>query len=213
MPLRHWLIKTEPESYSIQHLAKEPRQTTFWNGVRNYQARNTLRDDMQAGDLCLFYHSSANPPAVVGTATVVAAGYPDFTARDVNSKYYDPKANDGNPIWFMVDVKLGEIFAEPLPLEELRQVPALKDMELLRRGSRLSVQPVRAAEYAAVLKLSKQPRPTAAPAAKTGAKAASPKQAKPAGKAKPAGVERGVKHTVKRTAKKAPAKAPSKANR
>lgn len=184
MPARHWLIKTEPESYSIQHLAREPDQTTFWNGVRNYQARNTLRDDMRVGDRLLFYHSSADPPAIVGTAVVVQAGYADHTARDPQSKYYDPKATDQNPIWFMVDVQLERIFAEPLPLERLRSVPALKDMELLRRGSRLSVQPVRPAEFETVLKLAGGERRTAgapktkkpAPKTKTGAR---PKSASP----------------------------------
>lgn len=153
MPKRYWLIKTEPGSFSIQDLAKCPQQTTFWNGVRNYQARNFLRDDLHVGDRLLFYHSKVDPSAV-GTATVVRAGYPDFTARDPKSKYFDPKATDQNPIWFMVDVQLDEIFAEPLALEQLRKAPALKQMELLRQGSRLSVQPVRPAEFAAVLKLS-----------------------------------------------------------
>lgn len=153
MPKRYWLIKTEPESYSIQNLAQEPRQTTFWNGVRNYQARNSLRDDLHVGDGLLFYHSSADPPAIVGTATVVKAGYPDHTARDPKSKYFDPKATDQNPIWFMVDVQLEKIFDTPLALEQLRDVPALKDMELLRRGSRLSVQPVKTTEFETVLKL------------------------------------------------------------
>jgi len=153
MPKRYWLIKTEPESYSIQHLAQEPEQTTFWNGVRNYQARNSLRDDLHVGDGLLFYHSSADPPAIVGTAVVVKAGYPDHTARDPKSKYFEPKATDQNPIWFMVDVKLEKIFDAPLPLETLRTVPALKEMELLRRGSRLSVQPVKPGEFETVLKL------------------------------------------------------------
>jgi predicted RNA-binding protein with PUA-like domain len=159
MPTRHWLIKTEPESFSIEDLAASPRQTTFWNGVRNYQARSTLRDDMQVGDLCLFYHSSCEPPAVAGVATVVRAGYPDFTARDPKSQYYDPKATDDNPIWFMVDVKLERIFKRPLPIDELRGVRSLGEMELLRQGSRLSVQPVRPTEFEEVLRLAEKPAP------------------------------------------------------
>lgn len=155
MATRNWLIKTEPDSFSIQDLAKSPKKTTFWNGVRNYQARNMLRDEIRVGDRLLFYHSGGAAPAIVGTAVVVKAGYPDHTARDPKSQYYDPKATDENPIWFMVDVKLEQIFKQPLPLADLRGVPALKKMELLRQGSRLSVQPVRPAEFEAVLKLAR----------------------------------------------------------
>lgn len=151
--MRYWLLKSEPESFSIQHLAAAPGQTTFWDGVRNYQARNTLRDDMKLGDRVLFYHSSTDPPAVVGTATVVREGYPDHTAWDKKSHHFDPKSTREKPTWFMVDIKLDEIYNRPLPLEELRSVPALTKMELLRRGSRLSVQPVTKSEFAAIEKL------------------------------------------------------------
>jgi predicted RNA-binding protein with PUA-like domain len=152
---KFWLVKTEPESFSIQDLAKAPRQTTSWSGVRNYQARNFMRDEMKLGDRVLVYHSSADPPAVVGTATVVRESYPDDTAWDKKDDHYDPASTPDNPRWFMVDLRLEQIFQEPLPLDKLRGVPALIEMELLRRGSRLSVQPVRKGEFEAILKLAK----------------------------------------------------------
>ena len=152
---KFWLIKTEPESFSIQDLAGCPRQTTGWDGVRNYQARNFMRDEMRPGELVLFYHSNADPPAIVGIAEVASAAYPDSTAWDPHDHHYDPKASPENPIWQMVDIRLKEIFPQPLSLELLRGVPALKQMELLRKGSRLSVQPVRKSEFDAVLKLAR----------------------------------------------------------
>ncbi len=150
---RCWLLKTEPESFSIDDLKKAPKQTTFWNGVRNYQARNFMRDDFKKGDLVLFYHSNSEPSAIVGTAIVMAEGYPDTTAFDASSHYYDPDSKVDNPRWYMVDIRFQEKFAKPLSLEELRKVPGLAKMELLRKGSRLSVQPVTPEEYALVLKL------------------------------------------------------------
>ena len=150
---KFWLVKTEPESFSIQDLAAAKDQTTCWDGVRNYQARNFLRDEMQLGDRVLFYHSSTDEPAIVGVAQVARESYPDHTAWDKKDHHYDPASTPGNPRWFMVDLRLEQIFARPLPLSALRQVAALADMELLRKGSRLSVQPVRKAEFAAVLKL------------------------------------------------------------
>lgn len=158
----YWLVKTEPESFSIDDLAACPRQTTCWSGVRNYQARNFMRDGMKLGDQVLFYHSSADPPAIVGLAVVAREAYPDFTAWDPADHHYDPKASAENPVWQMVDLRLAEIFPRPLGLTELREVPALKDMELLRKGSRLSVQPVRPAEFAAVLRLAQGASPKAA---------------------------------------------------
>jgi len=155
---KYWLLKTEPESFSIQDLAKCRQQTTYWDGVRNYQARNFLRDELQVGDGVLFYHSNADPPAIVGTAEVVTAGYPDHTAWDKNDSHYDPKSTPEKPLWYVVDIRLVEIFAEPLPLEDLRAVKSLAKMELLRKGSRLSVQPVTATEYQAVLKLAQPGR-------------------------------------------------------
>lgn len=150
---KFWLVKTEPQSFSIQDLAQAPGKTTCWDGVRNYQARNYLRD-MQVGDRVLFYHSGGEP-AVVGAARVVRTAYPDHTAWDKADPHYDPKSTAGNPRWFMVDLALDQIFPRPLPLTELRRVAALRDMELLRKGSRLSVQPVRKAEFNAILKLAK----------------------------------------------------------
>ena len=150
---RYWLLKTEPTSYSIQDLAAEPTQSTHWDGVRNYQARNTLRDDMKLGDRVLVYHSNANPPGVAGVAVVTQEGYPDFTSWDPDDKHYDPKSTQANPRWFMVDIRLESVFDELIGLPDLRECAALKEMELLRKGSRLSVQPVRKKEFAAILKL------------------------------------------------------------
>ena len=132
----HWLIKSEPDVFSIRDLARAKGRTTAWEGVRNYQARNFLRG-MRRGDRALFYHSNATPSAVAGIVEVVREAYPDATAWDPTSDYHDPKAGPDNPIWSLVDVRLVEIFPREIPLEELRGVPALSGMELLRRGSRL----------------------------------------------------------------------------
>ena len=153
--MNHWLIKTEPDVFSIQDLAKAKRQTTHWEGVRNSQARNFLRA-MQVGDLSLYYHSNATPSAVAGVVEIVRTSYPDPTAWDPKSDYHDPKASPENPVWSMVDVKLVEIFQREIPLDELRTVKALVGMELLRRGSRLSVQPVTAVQFRTIEKLGKQ---------------------------------------------------------
>lgn len=155
MPIakKYWLIKSEPTDYSIEDLAAEKNQTTYWDGVRNYQARNLMRDEMKRGESVLFYHSNANPPAVAGVATVAREAYPDFTSWDPQDKHYDPKSTEESPRWFMVDIKLDEVFDKPIPLETLRGVKALAEMELLRKGSRLSVQPVRKKEFDAILKL------------------------------------------------------------
>ncbi len=151
--MKHWLLKTEPTSFSIQDLAAAPAQTTYWDGVRNYQARNFMRDDMSVGDRVLLYHSSVDPTAVVGTAFIVRAAYPDAAAFDAKDPHFDPKSDPSQPTWFRVDIQLEKIFDQPLSLDSLRPIPALKDMELLRKGSRLSVQPVRKAEFEAILKL------------------------------------------------------------
>jgi predicted RNA-binding protein with PUA-like domain len=150
---KYWLVKTEPESFSIDDLAAAPKQTTFWSGVRNYQARNFMRDEMQLGDRVLFYYSGGDEPAIVGVAEVVRTGYPDHTAWDKRDSHYDPASPEDKPRWYMVDLKLVLKFPRPLPLTELRTVSDLKKMELLRKGSRLSVQPVKKAEFDAVLKL------------------------------------------------------------
>ncbi|MFM8890777.1 MAG: EVE domain-containing protein [Planctomycetia bacterium] len=154
--MHHWLIKSEPDVFSIRDLAKSSRQTTHWEGVRNYQARNFLRA-MRVGDHALYYHSNASPSAVAGVVEVVREAYPDPTAWDRRSDYHDPKASSDNPIWSMVDVRLVEIFAREVPLDELRGVESLAGMELLRKGSRLSVQPVTAGQFRAVLALGRRP--------------------------------------------------------
>jgi predicted RNA-binding protein with PUA-like domain len=159
--MNHWLIKSEPDVFSIRDLAKAKRQTTHWEGVRNYQARNFLRA-MKKGDVAIFYHSNAEPSAVAGVVEVVREAYPDASAWDPRSEYHDPKASPENPVWSMVDVKLVEIFSREVPLDELRGVNSLAGMELLRRGSRLSVHPVTPAEFRTIQSLASK-RPAARP--------------------------------------------------
>ena len=137
---RYWLMKSEPDVYSIDDLARDG--TTSWSGVRNYQARNFMRDDMKVGDLVLFYHSNAEPPGVAGIAKVVRTAHPDLTALDPRSPYHDPKATPENPIWQMVDVGFVAAFKRIVSLDELRADPALAGMLVIKRGMRLSVQPV-----------------------------------------------------------------------
>ena len=151
----YWLMKSEPDVFSIEDLDKAPKKTTFWDGVRNYQARNYMRDSMKVGDMVLFYHSNADPSGIAGIAEVVKEGYPDSTAFDAKDVHYDAKSDPKNPTWMMVDVKHVETFKKLLPLEELRKSAALKDMVLLQKGSRLSVQPVTEQQWQAVLKLAK----------------------------------------------------------
>lgn len=150
---RFWLLKSEPDVFSIEDLAKSPAKTTFWDGVRNYQARNTLRDEMKKGDLVLFYHSNATPPGIAGVVKVVREGYPDHTAFDESDPHYDPKSKKSDPTWYMVDVKLVKKFKTEISLPELKATPGLEGMVLLQRGSRLSVQPVRENEFKMVLQL------------------------------------------------------------
>jgi predicted RNA-binding protein with PUA-like domain len=150
---RYWLVKSEPDAFSFDDLLASPRQTTGWDGVRNYQARNTLRDDMKQGDLVLFYHSSTDPMAVVGVAEVVREGYPDETAFDRKHAHYDAKSKRDAPAWYQVDIAAREKFARPVTLAELRGTKGLEKMTLLQRGSRLSVQPVSAKEFEIVRKL------------------------------------------------------------
>lgn len=149
---RYWLMKSEPRVFSIEDLAQAPKQTTSWDGVRNYQARNFMRE-MAVGDLVLFYHSNAEPPAVVGIAEVVRTAYPDGTQFEKTHHHYDPASPPSAPRWEMVDIRYRQTFKAGLPLDQLRQEPRLKDMVLLRKGSRLSVQPVTESEWAVVLKL------------------------------------------------------------
>lgn len=152
MAHRYWLMKSEPSAFSIQDLRKSRNRTTSWDGVRNFQARNFMRA-MKKGDQVLFYHSNADPPAVMGIAEVVKEAYQDDTAFDRKDQHYDPKSRPDKPLWDMVDIKLVRIFPRPVGLDRLRQEPGLKRMELLRKGSRLSVQPVRPEEWRTVLKL------------------------------------------------------------
>lgn len=143
----YWLLKSEEEVFSIQDLAKAPKKTTYWDGVRNYQARNFLRDSFKLGDLIFFYHSNSEPSAIAGIAEVVKEGYPDHTAFDPDDVHFDPKSDKAKPTWYMIDVRHVETFKKPLPLELLRQIPGLSEMALLQKGSRLSVQPVTAKEW------------------------------------------------------------------
>ena len=152
MARRFWLMKSEPDVFSFEHLKKEPKKTAHWDGVRNYQARNILRDDIQVGDGVLFYHSRIDPPAIVGTAEVVRSGYPDHTQFDPSEKYYDPKANEDNPRWYMVDIRYDCRFEEPLTLPHLREMPQLEGMMLLKKGARLSVQPVTKKQWDIILR-------------------------------------------------------------
>lgn len=145
-----WLFKTEPGCFSFDDLKSRPGMTEPWDGVRNFQARNFLRDSIQVGDRVLFYHSSIPEPAVVGIAEVVRAGYPDGTACDPNGEHFDPKATPDNPIWYMVDVRYGEPLPHPVTLEQIKNNPALADMPLVKR-SRLSIQPVSADEWHMIL--------------------------------------------------------------
>ncbi len=150
--MAHWLMKSEPSEESIDDLAQAPGQTVLWTGVRNYQARNFMRDDMQVGDGVLFYHSSCAEPGIVGIARVLSAALPDPTQFDRTSKYHDPAATPAAPRWFGVKVWLVQK-TRLLSLAELRAVPALAGMRLLHRGNRLSITPVRAEEWQAVMSL------------------------------------------------------------
>jgi predicted RNA-binding protein with PUA-like domain len=150
---RYWLVKSEPSAFSFDDLLDSPDRTTCWDGVRNYQARNFMRDDMKVGDLVFFYHSSADPTAIVGVAEVAREGYPDHTAFDRSDPHFDPKSKAGSPTWIMVDLRAVEKFARPLTLSDLRGVPGLERMVLLQQGSRLSVQPVSPDEWAIVHRL------------------------------------------------------------
>jgi len=149
--MKTWLFKSEPKSYSWDDLARDGR--TCWEGVRNYQARNLLRDEVAEGDLVLLYHSQVQPQVIAGIAKVVRGAYPDHFAWDPSSRYHDPKAGPDNPTWVMVDIAPVRAIEPPITRDELKEVPALADMMLLRRGSRLSIQPVTPAEWAAVLAL------------------------------------------------------------
>lgn len=153
IPIQYWLMKTEPDLFSIDDLAKSAQQTTSWIGVRNYQARNYMRDQMRLGDRVLIYHSNAKPSCVVGTATIVKLAHADHTAWDPTSPYFDPKSSPANPRWQMVDVQLEKKFSKELSLAQLREVPKLDNMVLLKKGMRLSIQPVTEQEFHCIEKL------------------------------------------------------------
>ncbi len=153
---QYWLMKAEPDKYSIDDLARD--KTTYWDGVRNYQARNFLRDSIKKGDLVFYYHSNAEPSGIAGIAEVVKEGYPDPSAFDKKDIHYDPDSDPKKPVWYVVDLKFVEKFKNLIPLETLRKTSGLEKMPLLQRGQRLSVQPVSAAEWKIIsnLKLKSQ---------------------------------------------------------
>lgn len=139
---QYWLMKSEPDVFSIEDLRRRPQQTEPWDGVRNYQARNFMRDDMQVGDIVLFYHSNCAEPGIVGLAEVASKAYPDPSQFDPKSDYYDPKSKKDNPRWMLVDVRWKETFATTLTLQEMKTLPELSDMRILQKGNRLSITPV-----------------------------------------------------------------------
>ncbi|NNF15799.1 MAG: EVE domain-containing protein [Gammaproteobacteria bacterium] len=155
--MKYWLFKSEPEEFSIDDLKKMPRKTEHWDGVRNYQARNMMRDEMKKGDLGFFYHSNCDVPGIVGVIKIVREGYPDHTAFDPDDPHFDPKSDPDNPRWFMVDVSFVRKFKRKIALSELREYAdkQLRELTLLRRGNRLSVMPVGKKEWQFIESLAK----------------------------------------------------------
>lgn len=151
--MNYWLMKSDPEAFGIDHLEAMPNQTEHWDGVRNYQARNLLRDRIKCGDQVFFYHSNTAIPGIVGIGEVVQEGYPDFTAFDPEDHHYDPDSDPQNPRWYMVDIRLLRRLKRTITLTELRQHPELEGLPLLGRGNRLSVMPVTAAQWDFILGL------------------------------------------------------------
>lgn len=151
--MKYWLMKTEPSVFAWADLLQAPDQTTHWEGVRNYQARNMMRDQMRLGDLVFFYHSNVKPQAIMGIAQVVREAYADSFAFDPESKYYDAKSSAAAPTWVMVDIQALESFLPPITLPELKGLPGLAKMLLLQKGCRLSVQPVTPEEWQVILRL------------------------------------------------------------
>jgi predicted RNA-binding protein with PUA-like domain len=145
--MKYWLMKSEPSCFSIDDLKNSPQQTSSWDGVRNYQARNFMRDEMRIGDQVFFYHSNCNPPGIVGIAEVVKEAYPDDTAFDASSDHPDLTSSPDNPRWFMVDIRFKSKFSRMISLDQLKQYAELSQMPLLRKGNRLSVLPIRAEEW------------------------------------------------------------------
>ena len=150
---KYWLFKSEPNAYSFSDLLNEPDRTAEWDGVRNYQARNFMRDEMKVGDGVLFYHSSNAAPAVIGTAQVAREAYPDNSAWEPGSRHYDAKSTPDNPLWYMVDIQAQEELARSITLKEIKENPALQGMMLVRRGMRLSIQPVAREEWDEIVSL------------------------------------------------------------
>ena len=155
--MNHWLVKSEPDVFSFADLLKAPKKTTCWDGVRNYQARNTLRDQMKTGDRVFYYHSNAEPSGIAGICEVVREGYPDHTAFDPKDPHFDPKSRRDEPTWYMVDVRAVAPFPRLVTLAELKGVKGLEKMALVQKGSRLSVQPVSSSEWAIVCRLAGVP--------------------------------------------------------
>lgn len=153
--MKYWLLKSEAEVFSLNDLKNSPGQTTCWDGVRNYQARNFIRDEMKAGDKALFYHSNSEPNLIAGICKIVKEAYPDYTAFDPDNEHYDPKSKKENPAWFMVDVKWEEEFKNPVTLQSIKANPKLKNMRLVQPGNRLSVMPITKDEFEEILKMSK----------------------------------------------------------
>lgn len=151
--MAYWLMKSEPEEFSIDDLKSRPDQTEPWDGVRNYQARNMMRDEMKAGDLAFFYHSNCETPGIVGIVKIAREGYPDPTAFDPEDDHYDPKSDPDNPRWYLVEVKFERKLKRIIPLAELKAERALEKMPLVRRGNRLSVMPVTAGEWGHILEM------------------------------------------------------------
>lgn len=149
--MNYWLMKSEPDCFSIDDLMKAKDQTAAWDGVRNYQARNMMRDEMKIGDLAFFYHSNAHPPGIAGIMEIVKEGYPDFTAFDPDSDHPDLTSNPQNPRWYMVAVKFKQKFSHLISLEQLKQHPGLSDMQLLKKGNRLSVMPINKEHWQLIL--------------------------------------------------------------
>ncbi|GMR25644.1 MAG: EVE domain-containing protein [Ignavibacteria bacterium] len=150
---KYWLFKSEPNAFSIDDLQNSPGKKTHWDGVRNYQARNFIRDDMRKGDGVLFYHSNADPLAVVGYCEIVKEAYPDHTQFDPDNKHFDKTANQEDPRWYMVDIKFKKKFITPVTLKEIKKNPRLKGFRLIQRGNRLSVFPVNKKEWDEILKM------------------------------------------------------------
>jgi predicted RNA-binding protein with PUA-like domain len=151
--MHYWLMKSEPDGFSIDDLQNRPQQTEHWDGVRNYQARNMMRDAMKIGDQVFFYHSNCDEPGIVGIAQVARESYPDFTAFDPDDKHFDPKSHPDKPTWFMVDVQFVKKLSRTISLRELKLQTELGDLALLRRGNRLSILPVSEQQWHFILGL------------------------------------------------------------